>query len=237
MKLPRIDLPLFEVTIPSSGKKTKFRPFTVKEEKILLIAQEAKDIDQFILATSQIITNCIPGINVGDLALFDLEYLLLNIRSKSVSSEITFKINDPDTNEVIELTFDISNVQVKFDENHSRFIKLDDDNTLIMRYPSFDQIKLLSNLKPDEPEVNANVFASVMLSCIASIQSGDALYKMADFSDAELNEFFDNLPANKVKDIETFFETMPILRHEIPYKTKAGVDKTFVIEGMDSFFM
>ncbi len=240
MALPKIELPLFELEVPSTGKKVKYRPFTIKEEKILLIAQESKDIDQFILATTQLINNCVVDINVDDLAIFDLEYLLMNIRAKSVSNEIKFNIVDPDTKEKVDLVFNIDDVRIKLSDNHSKIIQVDDSTHIIMKYPSFEQIKKLTRLRYDDDsakEENSKVFIDIMISCIDQIESNGVVYYMKDFTSQEVNDFFDSLPTTKVKDIENFFSTMPTLRHEIKYKNKNGDDKAFVIEGMESFFI
>jgi hypothetical protein len=119
-KLPKIDLPLFELVLPSTGKKIKYRPFTVKEEKILLVAQESDDVEQTILGIKQIINNCLVDINVEKLAMFDLEYILLMLRSKSVDNNIRFGVTDPDTNESIELEIDLNEVKITKDKEHTR---------------------------------------------------------------------------------------------------------------------
>ena len=126
MGLPKIDQPLFELVIPSTGKKVQYRPFTVKEEKILLIAQESKSTDQIILAIKQIINNCLVDVDVDTLATFDLEYIIINIRGKSVNNEMTFNITDPDTQEDIELAMDVNDIEVVFDEKHDKKIDLNE---------------------------------------------------------------------------------------------------------------
>ena len=136
MGLPKIDLPLFETKLLSTGKKKiKYRPFTVKEEKILLIAQESDDIEQVILAIKQIIGNCCPDVNVDELPMFDLEYLLLQIRGKSVNNVITFQITDPDTEKPVMLELNIDEIEITKPEGHSAEIPLGEDSYLVMRYP------------------------------------------------------------------------------------------------------
>lgn len=237
MGLPKIDLPLFELEIPSTGKKVKYRPFTVKEEKILLIAQESKDIDQVIASVKQILNNCVMNISVDELAIFDLEYLMIQLRAKSVTNEVKFSITDPDTNEQVNLTFDIDQISIKKNPDHNRIIKIDDDNALVMRYPSFDQLKDLKNFSSESQEQQAQILAKIMFDCVETIQSGDTVYRLDEFSDKEVSDFFDSLPSYAIKGIESFFETMPVLRHEVKYKNKNGDEKTFVVEGMESFFL
>ena len=237
MALPKIDLPLFELEVPSTGKKVKYRPFTVKEEKILLIAQESNDIDQVVNSVKQILTNCMIGGDVDQLAIFDLEYIMMHIRAKSVSNAVKFSVTDPDTNERIDLEFDINNISVKRDPEHNRLIQIDDVNVLVMRYPTFDQLKRLKNFANETPDKQAETLAQIMFDCVDSLQSNDEVYKLSDFSEKEVIDFFDSLPASAIKKIETFFETMPVLKHEVKYVNKNGDKKTFVVEGMESFFL
>lgn len=231
MALPKIDLPLFDITIPSTGKKTKFRPFNVKEEKILLIAQESKDLDQIVLSIKQIITNCVQNVDADKLAMFDLEYLLINIRAKSVNNLITFKIKDPETSEQIELELDISEVSVKTDPTHSKIVKIDDNNSIVMRYPTLNEIRDLTKSKTQEA-----VF-DVMASCIDVIASGDEVYHASEYTRDELIEFVDGLTNGVVNNMQAFFETIPVLRYEKKYTNKLGEEKTFVVEGMETFFI
>ncbi len=140
MPLPKIDIPLYELVLPSNNKKVKYRPFTVKEEKILLTAQESKDTPQMIISIMQIINNCLVDYSVDDLAVFDIEYVLINIRSKSVDNNLEFEIEDPDTKERIKLSMNLSNVKVIKDERHTNKIKIGADYTLILKYPSLDML-------------------------------------------------------------------------------------------------
>lgn len=233
MSLPKIDLPLFEITIPSSGKKTTYRPFTVKEEKILLLAQETKELDQIILAIKQIIGNCVDGVNVNDLPMFDLEYIMINIRAKSVNNALKFTIVDEETKENVELNLDLNNITLKIDENHNKKIVVNDQYTLIMKYPSIDQLKELSGSNQNDAILN------MMISCIDLMMSndGDKIYKFSEFSKKEITEFVESLSSKTIMDIRTFFETMPVLRVELPYTNKNGNKKTFVLEGLNSFFI
>lgn len=234
MALPKIQLPLFEITVPSTGKKTKFRPFTVKEEKILLIAQESKDTNQVILAIKQILTNCIEDIDVDRLATFDLEYLLLNIRAKSVNDILTFGITDPDTEEAVELTIKVEDIKMFTKEGHTKKIKLNDEYVMTMRYPTIDKIRSLTE---GGDENKTQKLFTVMLSCIDTLASEDDVYKMDDFTDEEVNDFVESLSNTAIQEIQKFFETMPVLRYETEYTNKNGDKKTFVLEGTETFFM
>jgi len=232
MPLPKIKQPLFEVEIPSTRKKAKYRPFTVKEEKILLIAQESKDIDQVVLAIKQIINNCVVDAKLDDLAMFDLEYLLLKIRAKSVSNEMEFAIKDPDTGEEIKMSVDIDQIEVVRSEGHTNKIDITGDLTLLMKYPKIDQIQTIAGNK----DTQENLF-NLMLSCIDSVVEGDEVTKLSDCTEEEIVEFVDGLSSKDVQGLEKFFETMPILKFEKEYTRKDGTKKTFVMEGTDTFFI
>lgn len=233
MALPKIDLPLFELTIPSTNKKTTFRPFTVKEEKILLLAKESKDIDQIVLAIKQIINNCVKDVDVEKLALFDLEYIMLNIRSKSVNEDLSFKIKDPDTAEEVEIKLNINDIKINKNPDHKKVIKIDDQYSLVMRYPTLNELKMLTASEETRQE---SIF-NVMVSCIESVAENDSVIKISDYSSAEVSEFVESLSSKTIVEIQKFFETIPVLRVECPYINKSGVNKIFVIQGVESFFI
>ena len=234
MALPKIDQPLFEIVIPSTDKKAHFRPFTVKEEKILLIAQESKDVDQIILSIKQVLNNCLVGAEVDDLSVFDLEYIILNIRGKSVNNEILFGFQDEETEERVDVMLDVNDVNVQFDPNHSKEIVINDQYYIMMRYPSLDEVKGMQLLGEGDTEQMFNT----MLSCIDILvdRTTDEIYKLSDFTDKEVSDFVDGFTGTVVESIKKFYQTMPKLRHTIEYKDKNGKDKTFVVEGMESFF-
>ena len=230
--LPKLDLPLFELVLPSTGKKIQYRPFTVKEEKILLIAQESKDIDQIVLAIKQIIGNSVTNIDVERLATFDFEYILLHIRGKSINNLIDLKIRDPDTQESISLSINIDEVTLKKDPEHTNRIQVNANAVILMRYPTLNEVSILAKGK-----ATSEVLFNAMISCIDQIVVDDSVYKTEDFTEKELLDFVDQLTPNVLADIQEFFETIPVLRMEIPYKNKNGEQKTFVMEGMETFFM
>lgn len=236
MALPKIDLPLFEMTIPSLNKKVKYRQFTVKEEKILLIAKESNDIDQLILAIKQIITNCVQSeVDVESLAMFDLEYMLLQIRAKSVNDVIEFEITDPDTSEKVKLSVNINEITVK-KTSVSNIISLNDDYSICMRYPTFAELKLLASSTDKSKQ---EVLFDVMISCIESLvdKNSDSVSKLKDFSKQEVTDFVESFSAVTIKSIKEFFDSVPVLRFEKKYKLKDGTEKTFVLEGIETFFI
>lgn len=231
MALPKIDLPLFPITIPSTKQETTFHPFTVKDEKTLLIAQESKNLDQIILAIKQIITNCVTDVDADDLAIFDLDYLLLNIRAKSVNNVIEFKIKDPDTDEVVEMEIEIDDIHLNEDETHTKHVTLDSDKTLIMRYPSINELGKM--LAQDDKQASFDA----MIKCIDSLVVGDSVHPFKDETMDEIISFANSLSSAHIMGIKKFFDTMPKLRFEKKYKLKDGSEKTFVIEGMETFFI
>lgn len=233
MGLPKIDLPIFELELPSDGRKIKYRPFTVKEEKILLVAQESKDAAQEVLAAKQVVSNCLLEDDVSDFAMFDLEYVLLVLRSRSVDNTISFVIRDPDTKEEVNLSVDAEKVKFQTDKDHKSEIKLTEEYTLYLKYPTIDEFLKIIHMDEEDPLVNY----FIMISCLDKIASEDEVHKFSDYKNEEIDSFMDNLEGQVIKEIEKFFQTMPKLRHEMKYTNNEGNEKTFVIEGMRSFFI
>jgi len=233
MVLPKIDLPLFELELPSTGEKIKYRPFSVKEEKILLIAQESNDIEQEILAAKQIVNNCLIGKDIGDLPMFDLEYVMLCLRARSIDNAINFSIKDPDTDERVELEIDIENVTITRDPNHTNKVKINDEFYLFLKYPSIDQFLQVATYDSNDPLSNYYI----MISCLDKLASEEDVYDFKDYAEDDIHNFMDSMTGEVVKGIQDFFETMPKLRHELHYTNKEGKEQVFVLEGMRSFFM
>jgi len=233
MSLPKISAPTFEMVLPSSGKKITYRQFTVKEEKILLVAQESKDPVSAINAVKQVVNNCLVDETIESFAMFDLEYILLLLRSKSVNNNIRFAISDPDTEEKIELEINLDDVKVTRFDDHSDRIKINDMYTLFLKYPNIDQFTDLIKAGMDDPLITYNI----MVACLDKVASEDDVYKFEDFSRDDIEKFMEDLSSDVLRQIQKFFDTMPRLRHEMKYKNKNGEDKTFVLEGMQSFFI
>jgi hypothetical protein len=231
--LPKIDLPIYELTLPSTGEKIKYRPFTVKEEKILLVASESDDPSQEIIAAKQVVNNCLIENSVTDFAMFDLEIVLLTLRSRSVDNTINFKVTDPDTEEEVELIIDLEETKVTKDPEHTNQIKINDQYTLFLKYPTIDEFIKIAEMNPEDPLVNY----MIMVSCLDKVASADESYSFKNYSQSEVDEFMENIEGGVVAGIQKFFETMPKVRHEIKYTNGEGTDKTFVIEGMRSFFI
>lgn len=234
MPLPKIDLPIHELNLPSTGEKVRYRAFTVKEEKLMLIAKESNDTAQIVLAVHQVLNNCLIDKTIDDLAVFDIEYLLVLIRSKSINNVIDFVINDPETDEEIKLKLDLDTIKVIKSDGHTNKIKLNNDYTIFMKYPGFDLFSVFSD---EEKIKDPLVYYDVMVSCIDKVVSEETVYKFSDFSKKEIDDFMDDLNGDVIENIKTFFDTMPVLRHEIKYTNNTGKEMTFVIEGTESFFI
>ena len=232
MSLPKIEHPLFNITIPSTGEKVKFRPFTVKEEKILLIAQQSDDSEQVVQSIKQIINNCVQDIDVDKLAMFDLEFIILSLRSKSVNNIIDFSVVDPETEDRVNLSLNLDTVQVVYNDKHDKNIKIDEKSLFTMRYPSINELSKLI----DDPQ-NEEVVFKALVNCVDKLFYGDQVYDMTSYSYEERSEFVESLDSNILSAMRVFFETMPKIRHEIEYKNSNGNKKTFVIEGLDNFFI
>ena len=233
MALPKIDLPIFELKLPSTGENIKYRPFTVKEEKIFLIAQESKEAEQEVLAVKQVVNNCLIDHNVDNMPMFDLEYVMLVLRSKSVNNVIEFQVTDPETEEKIELSLDIEQVIVEMPEKGTEQVKINEDYSLFLKYPSINEYAKIATMDAEDPLVNY----TMMVSCLDKVASEDEVFEFSTHTDNEIRDFVDGLSTDVIKGIQSFFEKMPKLRHEMKYTNKEGNDQTFVVEGMRSFFI
>jgi hypothetical protein len=233
MPLPKIDQPLFEMTIPSNNKKVMYRPFTVKEEKILLIAQESKDMSQVVTAIKQIITNCLVDVDPDSLAVFDLEYIMLKLRAKAVNNEIEFTIKDPETEEEVDVKLDINDIEIERNESHTDIVNVTDDIVLKMKYPSIEYLMTMGESNPDEAEA----MFDLIRQCIDAVVQGDNVYKIKDFTQDEVNDFIDGLTSDIITKVKDFFDTMPQMKYEYKYTNKNGKEQTFVAKGTETFFI
>jgi len=234
MGLPKIEHPLFELEVPSTRKKVKYRPFTVKEEKILLIAQESEDLEQMLLAIKQIIGNCVTGIDVDDLATFDMEYILLKLRTVSVGNEIDITFVDEETQEQVEFKINTDDIEIKRYQTHKQLIQVDQNISLKLSYPKMNSLDFLREDLSDEDR-QEKLF-NVMMGSIDQVISGEEIYKIKDFSQAEVDDFINSLSTKTIKEIKEFFETMPRIRIEKEYEV-ADKKKTFIVEGTETFFV
>ena len=238
MPLPKISTPTYELVIPSSKKKVKYRPFLVKEEKILIVAMESEDTKQIASAVKDVIKSCIltRGVKVEELSTFDIEYLFLNIRGKSVGEEVEVLVTCPDDGETkVPVVIDLDSIQVQYDEEHTPDIRLDDELVLRMKYPSMEQF-IKNNFTLND--VSLDDTFDVITSCIEQIYSEEESWSSTDCTKKELREFVEQLSSKQFKEIENFFTTMPRLSHTFTVTNpNTGVDNEVVLEGLASFFV
>jgi hypothetical protein len=238
MPLPKISTPTYELEIPSTKKKIRYRPFLVREEKILIIAMESEDTAQIAGAVKDVITSCIlsRGVKVNEFSTFDIEYLFLNIRGKSVGEEVEVLVTCPDDGVTkVPVTIGLDEIQIQVDEKHSRDIKLDDTLMLRMKYPSMDQF-IKNNFATNE--VNVEDTFEIVSECIEQVFSEEESWSAKDCTKKELKEFIEQLSSKQFKEVENFFATMPKLSHTITVKNpNTEVESEVVLEGLASFFV
>tara|TARA_X000000368_G_scaffold244375_1_gene193156 strand:- start:4855 stop:5574 length:720 start_codon:yes stop_codon:yes gene_type:complete len=239
MPLPKISTPSYELVIPSNKKKVKFRPFLVKEEKILIMAMESQDSTQIANAIKDVLSACIltRGVKVNTLSTFDIEYLFLNIRGKSVGEEVEVMVTCPDDGETqVPTTINLDDIQVQVNDKHSPDIKLDSEYTLRMKYPSMDEF-VKTNFNVDG-SVNVDDTFKLIASCVDQVYSEDESWASADCTKKELTDFVESLNSKQFKDIEKFFDTMPKLSHTVKVTNpKTKKENEIVLEGLQSFFV
>jgi len=237
MPLPKIATPTYELVLPSTKKTIKYRPFLVKEEKLLVLALETEDQKQITSAIKSVLKNCIQtrGVKVETLPTFDIEFLFLNIRGKSVGEEVDVNIIAPDDGVTeIPVKIDIDQIQVIESPEHNNQIKLNDELMMEMKYPSLEQF-IKNNF--DLNQSNFDQSFDLIASCVNKIYSEDEVWSADDVTKKEIIEFLESMNSIQFKDIEKFFETMPKLSHTVKVKNKnTGVESEVVLEGLSSFF-
>ena len=238
MPLPKIATPKYELELPSTGNTVQFRPFLVKEEKLLVIALESEDSKEITTAVKTVIQSCIlsKGIKVETLPTFDIEFLFLNIRGKSVGEEIEVNIICPDDNQTqTKVSIDINDIKVQRDDSHTNKIKIDDTIMMQMKYPSLEQF-IQNNFNFSDKNAMDQSF-ELMASCIDQVFTEDEVWAASDCTKKEIKEFIESMNSTQFKDIEKFFETMPKLSHKIKVTNpKTKVKSEVVLEGLASFF-
>ena len=238
MPLPKIATPTYELELPSTEQTVRYRPFLVKEEKLLVLALETEDTKQITTAIKTVLKSCVltKGIKVEQLPTFDIEYLFLNIRGKSVGEELEVKVICPDDEKTeVPITIDLDEVKVQKSEGHNKQLKLDDNLMMEMKYPSLEQF-IKNNFDFNDANQMEQSF-DLIGSCIDKIYSEDEVWATADCTKKEVKEFLESMNSSQFKDIEKFFETMPKLTHTIKVKNpKTKVESEVVLEGLASFF-
>ncbi len=236
MALPQIALPTYELELPSNGKKVKYRPFVVKEEKLLLLALDSKDDKEIERAIKNLLKSCIQSrIKVDDLPIFDLEYLFLNIRAVSVGEDIEMNITCRDDEKTqVKYNFNIAEVRIYRPEGHTNKIKLSDEMGLVMKYPGFDQFVSGSIVGSD---VTPEGVIEVIADCIDQIYDGEEVYDSTTTTRKEFIQFVEGLTNKQFEDVQDFFESAPRLEHRFKITNpNTGIENEYVIRGLQNFF-
>ena len=236
MALPKLNTPSYELEIPSTDEKVKFRPFLVKEEKILMIAMESQDQKQIVQAVKDIVSACTYNkLDIDDMPMFDVEYVFLQIRAKSVGEVSKLKILCPDDSKTYApVSVDLTKVEVQVDEGHTNKIELTKDTGLIMTYPTFKTMDSLGDTK-----LKSENMLDVISSCILQIyeNKGEKVYEAKDQTKAELIEFLEQLNSTQFTEVRKFFDTMPKLKHDIKVKNpKTKKESKITLTGLNDFF-
>ena len=237
MALPKLNVPVYEAVLPSTEKVIKYRPFLVKEEKLLLTAQESGE-DAVLPAVKQILKNCVQGeIDVDRMPIFDIEYLFLRLRAKSIGEEVTLGLRPwgcPQNNGELckyttEVAINLEEIECKKDKKHSSKIMLDDKIGIMMKYPDISQI----GMEGSETEMGMKVIKN----CVNMIFTEEETHERDSFTDKELDEFIDSLNSKQMENINNFFETMPTIKYTAKYTCKTcDEEKETTIQGLQSFF-
>ncbi len=236
MALPIINTPTYELEVPSTDEKIKYRPFLVKEEKILMIAMESEEQSAIINAVKEIVSACtFDKVDILKMPMFDMEYIFLNIRAKSVGEVSTVKLKCPDDNKTFaEVDVDLTEVKVQVSDNHTNKIELTDDMGIIMKYPSIDSFE-----NAGLTDIKAENMIDVISSCILQIyeKGGEVIYYAKDSTKKELNDFIEQCNTKQFQDIQMFFDTMPSLKHTVKVKNpKTKVESEVTLSGLNDFF-
>ena len=241
MPLPKINTPTYELTLPSNRKKVRYRPFLVREEKILVLALESEDQKQITDAIIQIIGDCLitKNVDVTKLPTFDIEYLFLNVRSKSVGESVEVNITCPDDGKTkVETSINIDDIKVVKSKDHKLIVKLDEKYSMKLKYPSLDQfIENNFDFEMAEPNESVSAAMSMLSSCIDMIYDEEESWDASESTKEELDEFIDQLNTKQFQQVEEFFRTMPKLSHKLKVTNpQTGVESEVILEGLVSFF-
>ena len=234
MALPKLDTPTYSLVLPSTGQEIKYRPFLVKEQKLLMMAQESKEQTNISETMSNVISSCtFNNINPNQIPLFDIEYIFLKIRSKSVGETQEIRVLCPDDGETYgNVTLNLDEIEVQMTEGHTNEINLTDKIKIIMKYPQLKDMRGLDSIDTVQTE---QIF-SIMKYCIWEVHDGDKVYNRVDISDKDIEEFIDSFDNQQLESILNFFTTMPKLRHAVKVTNpKTKVESELVLEGLESF--
>ena len=232
MTLPKLSHPTFELVIPSTKQKIRYRPFLVKEEKILLIAQSSQDPKDIVYAVKQVLQNCcLDELNVDDLTTFDIEYFFIKLRSKSVNSIVNLKYRDLEDDKIYDFEVDLETIEIDYNPNHQKTINVSNNVILNLKYP---QMNLVHSLEKVNNETDL-VF-EILRNCLDTIVYESKEIKVSDYSVKEIDEFIMSMDVSSFNKVQEFFNTMPKLRHEIKYVNNLGNPRKIVLQSLNDFF-
>ena len=233
MALPKLMYPVFELKIPSTKQMVNFRPFLVKEEKLMLMAKQSGEQQDIVNVVKQVIANCDVDsvLDADELSSFDLEILFLKLRAKSVSEEITITYTDPEDEKLYTFTFHVDHINVFEDPDHTNNIKLTDTSGIIMKYPS---AKLMFDVISKEDI--SDILFFMIKGCLYQYYDGDEITLFKDSKPAEIDEFIESLPTGALKEFEKFFDTMPKLYHKLEYTNEKGTKRVIELKTIEDFF-
>ena len=236
MALPKLTTPVYELIIPSTDEKIKYRPFLVKEEKILLIALESDNNDEVVQAVKSIVEECtFNKLNLGTMPMFDVEYIFLNIRAKSVGEMSNLRLLCPDDAVTYaEVEINLTDVEVQVEKEHTPKVELTDEMGIAMKYPTIDSFMITGIT-----DVTADNMLEVIITCIDKIydKKGEEVFDAKDQTKEELIEFIEQLSSKQFQDVQKFFDTMPKLKHEITIKNpKTKKESKVTLTGLNDFF-
>jgi hypothetical protein len=242
MPLPKVVTPTYELILPSTKKPVKYRPFLVKEEKILILAMEGGDPKEITNAVKTTLKDCVltRGIKIDTLPSFDIEYLFLNIRAKSVGETVELIITCPDDNKTqVDVAVNIDEIEVIIPEGHTDQIKIDDSITIKMKYPSLQEF-IDNNFNfsaQNNSKETINKSFDIVASCIDMVYTKEESWSSSDVTRKEIIEWLETFDSNQFKGIEEFFDTMPKLSHTLTVKNPStGIENEIILEGLSSFF-
>ena len=233
MALPKLETPVHSLTLPSSGEQIKFRPFLVKEQKLLILAEEGKNQDELYDTLKTIIDGCtFNKLPIKSLPMFDIEYLFLKVRAKSVGSKINVNITCPDDNKTqVQTEVDLDDVEIQMDEQHTNIIQINDDIKLVMQYPILEDVKILKNTSTLE-------MFNIINKCVKELHDGEKIYNGSDMSEKDLNDFFESMSPDQFNQVSEFFDSMPRLRHYVTVvNPNTKIESKVLMEGLDNFLV
>ena len=233
MAIPKLETPVYSLTLPSSGEQIKFRPFLVKEQKLLILVNQDENKNELFDTLKAIVSGCtFNKLIVESLPMFDIEYLFLKIRAKSVGSKISLNLICPDDEETqVPVDIDIDDIEVQIDEQHTNIIEVNDDIKLVMQYPILEDMKQLTNSTTIE-------LFKIINKCVKELHHGEKIYNGPDMTEKDLNDFFESMSTEQFDKVNEFFETMPRLRHIVKITNpKTKIESEVVLEGLESFLV